>query len=97
MLATYEFRGRRLLQALLVVPFVLPTVVVGAAFLSLLGPRGVLGVDLRGSAVAIVMAHAFFNHAVVVRTVGACGRGSTRAPRRRLGSSVRRGGRPSAT
>jgi thiamine transport system permease protein len=69
-LSTFEFRGRRLLQALLVVPFVLPTVVVGAAFLSLLGPRGVLGVDLRGSALAIVMAHAFFNHAVVVRTVG---------------------------
>ena len=89
-LATYEFRGRRLLQALLVVPFVLPTVVVAAAFLSLLGPRGVLGVDLRGSAVAIVMAHAFFNHAVVVRTVGSLWEGldpSTEEAARVLGAS----------
>jgi thiamine transport system permease protein len=69
-LSRMEFRGRSLLQALVVVPFVLPTVVVGAAFLALLGPRGPLGIDLRGSAWAILLAHAFFNHAVVVRTVG---------------------------
>ena len=90
MLATYEFRGRRLLQAVLVVPFVLPTVVVGAAFLSLLGPAGLLGVDLRGSAVAILLAHAFFNHAVVVRTVGGLWEGldpSTEEAARVLGAS----------
>jgi thiamine transport system permease protein len=69
-LSRYEFRGRRLVQALVTVPFVLPTVVVGAAFLALLGPRGPLGVDLDGSVWAILLAHAFFNHAVVVRTVG---------------------------
>jgi thiamine transport system permease protein len=69
-LARYEFRGRRALQALVTVPFVLPTVVVGAAFLALLGPRGPLGVDLDGTIWAILLAHAFFNHAVVVRTVG---------------------------
>lgn len=69
-LATYEFRGRRLVQALITVPFVLPTVVVGAAFLALLGPNGPLGLDLDGSVWAILLAHAFFNHAVVVRTVG---------------------------
>jgi thiamine transport system permease protein len=69
-LARYDFRGRRALQALITVPFVLPTVVVGAAFLALLGPRGPLGVDLDGSIWAILLAHAFFNHAVVVRTVG---------------------------
>ena len=89
-LATYEFRGRRLLQALLVVPFVLPTVVVGAAYLSLLGSGGLLGVDLRGSAVAIVMAHSFFNHAVVVRTVGGLWEGldpSTEEAARVLGAS----------
>lgn len=70
-LATYEFRGRRLVQALVAVPFVLPTVVVAAAFLALLGPNGPLGVDLARSVWAILLAHAFFNHAVVVRTVGA--------------------------
>jgi len=69
-LATYEFPGRRLVQALITVPFVLPTVVVGAAFLALLGPTGPLGLDLDGSVWAILLAHAFFNHAVVVRTVG---------------------------
>lgn len=69
-LARYEFRGRRAVQALVTVPFVLPTVVVGAAFLALLGPRGPLGVDLDGTIWAILLAHAFFNHAVVVRTVG---------------------------
>jgi thiamine transport system permease protein len=69
-LARYEFRGRRVVQALITVPFVLPTVVVGAAFLALLGPRGPLGVDLDGTIWAILLAHAFFNHAVVVRTVG---------------------------
>lgn len=69
-LARYEFRGRRVVQALAAVPFVLPTVVVGAAFLALLGPEGPLGVDLDGSVWAILVAHAFFNHAVVVRTVG---------------------------
>jgi thiamine transport system permease protein len=89
-LSTYELRGRRVLQAVLVVPFVLPTVVVGAAFLSLLGPRGLLGVDLRGSAVAIIVAHAFFNHAVVVRTVGSLWEGldpTTEEAARVLGAS----------
>lgn len=70
LLARYEFRGRRAVQALVTVPFVLPTVVVGAAFLALLGPRGPLGVDLDDTLWAILLAHVFFNHAVVVRTVG---------------------------
>lgn len=69
-LARVEFRGRRLVQALVVVPFVLPTVVVGAAFLALLGPQSPIGLHLQGSAWAILLAHAFFNLAVVVRTVG---------------------------
>ena len=53
-------------------PFVLPTVVVGVAFRTLLaddGPLGVLGWD--GTATAIVAALVFFNISVVVRTVGA--------------------------
>jgi thiamine transport system permease protein len=69
-LARYRFPGRSLVRALATVPFVLPTVVVGAAFLALLGPRSPLGLDLRGTPWAILLAHAFFNHAVVVRTVG---------------------------
>jgi thiamine transport system permease protein len=69
-LTRMAFPGRRVVRALVVVPFVLPTVVVGAAFLALLGPSSPLGVDLRGSVVAILLAHAFFNYAVVVRVVG---------------------------
>jgi ABC-type sugar transport system permease subunit len=38
--ARYEFRGKALLRALTTIPFVLPTVVVAAAFGALLGPRG---------------------------------------------------------
>lgn len=69
-LARYEFPGRRVVQAISTVPFVLPTVVVGAAFVALLGEDSPIGVDLRGTVTAIVLAHVFFNHAVVVRTVG---------------------------
>lgn len=68
--ARYEFPGRRFLRAATVVPFVLPTLVVGVAFLALLGPSGIFGVDLTGTAAAIVASHVFFNVAVVVRIVG---------------------------
>lgn len=66
-----EFPTRRLLRALVVMPFVLPTVVVGVAFRTLLAPAGPLGfLGLDGTAVAILAALVFFNLAVVVRTVG---------------------------
>ena len=68
--ARYDFPGRRLLMAATVVPFVLPTVVTGTAFIALLGPGGPLGVDLRRTVPAILLAHVFANYAVVVRTVG---------------------------
>lgn len=67
-----RFPGRDLLRALVVVPFVLPTVVVGVAFRQLIAPAGVLGgLRLDGTATAIVAALVFFNVSVVVRTVGA--------------------------
>jgi thiamine transport system permease protein len=70
-LSRYEFRDRAVVRALVTVPFVLPTVVVGSAFASLLGPGGPLaGLGLDQSVAAIVIAHVFFNYAVVVRTVG---------------------------
>ncbi|MFV0254346.1 MAG: ABC transporter permease [Beutenbergiaceae bacterium] len=65
------FPGRALVRALVTIPFVLPTVVVGVAFRALLadsGPLGFLGWD--GTMAAIVAALVFFNYAVVVRTVG---------------------------
>ena len=63
-LGRYRFRGRSVVSAIVVVPFVLPTVVVALAFLAIL-PDGVE----RGWA-PILVAHAFFNVAVVVRIVG---------------------------
>jgi thiamine transport system permease protein len=63
-LARYQFIGKRLLLALVTIPFVLPTVVVGAAFLALL-PH-----SLHRSVAAILIAHTYFNIAVVVRVVG---------------------------
>ena len=52
-------------------PFVLPTVVVGVAFRSLLVSGGPLGfLHLDGTFAAIVAALVFFNYAVVVRAVG---------------------------
>ncbi|WP_337191646.1 ABC transporter permease [Nocardioides flavescens] len=66
------FPGRRVVRALLLVPFVLPTVVVGVAFRLLLGEAGPLGgLGLDGTPVAIVAGLVFFNVAVVIRAVGA--------------------------
>jgi thiamine transport system permease protein len=67
-----RFRGRGAIRAALLVPFVLPTVVVGVAFRQLLGEAGPLGfLGLDGSPVAIVAGLTFFNVAVVIRAVGA--------------------------
>ncbi|WP_329209852.1 ABC transporter permease [Streptomyces sp. NBC_01708] len=72
--ARFDFPGKQLLRAVVTVPFVLPTVVVGTAFLALLGRGGFLdglwGVRLDTTVWAILLAHVFFNYAVVVRTVG---------------------------
>jgi thiamine transport system permease protein len=63
--------GRGLARAFVLMPFVLPTVVVGVAFRTLLAPGGPLGfLDLDGTPAAIIAAMVFFNLAVVVRTVG---------------------------
>ncbi len=70
-IAGYRFPGRGLLRALVLVPFVMPTVVVAAAFLALIGPTGLLGVDLSGSIWGLVLAHMFLNLAVVIRVLGA--------------------------
>ncbi|MDT9594690.1 ABC transporter permease subunit [Nocardioides zeae] len=65
------FPGAALLRALVLVPFVLPTVVVGAAFRALLGEGGWLAfLGWDGTPAAIVAALVFFNVAVVVRVVG---------------------------
>ncbi|MDQ3379392.1 MAG: iron ABC transporter permease [Actinomycetota bacterium] len=63
-LGRYAFRGRSLALAAVTVPFVLPTVVVALAFLAVLPEK------LERGWAAILIAHVFFNVAVVVRVVG---------------------------
>ena len=84
--ARFRFPGKSLLQALAAVPFVMPTLVVAAAFNTLLGPAGwlTLGlqtaarwfgvtlpeVSLANSLTAILLAHVFYNTTIVLRIVG---------------------------
>jgi thiamine transport system permease protein len=65
------FPGRRLLRAVVAVPFVLPTVVVGVAFRAVLAPSGMFGfLGLDRTAWSLIAALVFFNYSVVVRMVG---------------------------
>ncbi len=63
-ISRFTFPGRRLLLSILTAAFVLPTVVVGAAFIA------VMPGSLDRSIWSILGAHMVFNLAVVVRTVG---------------------------
>lgn len=94
-LARFTFRGRAVLRSLLLVPFVLPTVVVAAAFEALLGPGGPLGrLGLVPGVAAILIAHVFFNVAVVARVVG--GLWANLDPRREEAARVLGASRPRA-
>jgi thiamine transport system permease protein len=76
-----DFPLRGAIRSALLVPFVLPTVVVGVAFRQLLregGPLGFLGLD--GTPLAILAGLVFFNVAVVIRTVGATWESLDRRP-----------------
>jgi thiamine transport system permease protein len=57
-----DIRHRRVMLAMITIPFVLPTVVVGLAFRELL--------PFPGTTAAIIVAHVFFNVGLVVRVVG---------------------------
>ena len=69
--ARFDFPGKSAMRAATLVPFVLPTLVVGTAFLALIGPKGATGIDLTGTLWIILIAHVFYNYAIVVRGVGA--------------------------
>lgn len=81
--ARYTFPGKRLLKALTAVPFVMPTVVVAAAFRALLGPSGPINdllrsltggeqpaLQLEQTLAIILLAHVFYNTTIVIRLVG---------------------------
>ncbi len=81
--ARYKFPGKEVLRALTTVPFILPAVVVAAAFNALLGPRGWVNLGLMSlfhleappiqflnTLGAILAAHVFYNTTIVIRIVG---------------------------
>jgi sulfate transport system permease protein len=64
-----EFPGKRLIGALIDLPFALPTIVAGLTLLALYGPRSPLNVDVSFTRVGIAMALAFVTLPFVVRSV----------------------------
>ena len=76
----YRFRGKTLLMSLATLPFVLPTVVVAVAFLSLLGKRGLVNdflmtlfsldygpIQLERTLAVVILVHVFYNFAIALR------------------------------
>ena len=71
-LARYRFTGKAFVRALVVVPFALPTVVIGSAINALIDRFRLDDGPLRlyHTTWAILLAHVIFNVAVIVRVVG---------------------------
>jgi thiamine transport system permease protein len=80
--ARYDFPFKRLLSSLALLPFILPTVVVAAAFTALIGERGVLNswlmgvfgferppIQLEETLTVILIAHVFYNYPVALRLI----------------------------
>jgi len=80
-LSRYEFRGRRFLRSVTILPFVLPAVMVAIGFFAMFGSRGTLnralsavgvgGVELLFTVQLVVIAHAFYNAPLVTRVTTA--------------------------
>lgn len=81
--ARYRFPGKSLLLSLATLPFVLPTVVVAAAFMALIGPRGLVNewlmsafglaeppIQLVRTLTLIFIVHVFYNYSLALRMIG---------------------------
>ena len=67
-MGTFEFRGKRMIMMVATLPFVLPTIVVAAAFQALVGKNGLIGaVGLEESLLLILIAHLFYNFSIILR------------------------------
>ena len=79
----YNFRGKALLQVLTGIPFLMPSIVVAAAFNVLMGPSGWLNnglmqllkvnsppIHFTNTLTAILVAHVFYNTTIILRMVG---------------------------
>jgi sulfate transport system permease protein len=64
-----DFRGKALVNAIIDLPFALPTIVASIVLLSLYGPRSPVGIDLYATKAALVVALAFVTLPFVVRSV----------------------------
>ena len=64
-----DFRGKSLVNAIIDLPFALPTIVAGLTLLALYGPTSPIGVDVAYTRTAIVLAMMFVTLPFVVRTV----------------------------
>ncbi len=81
--ARYNFRGKSLFRALTTIPFVMPTMVVAAAFTALFGRAGLFNqalislfglesppIQLQNTLALVLIAHVFYNASIIVRMVG---------------------------
>jgi len=64
-----EFRGKTFVNAIIDLPFALPTIVAGLTLIALYGPRSPVGIDVTGTRTAIILALLFVTLPFVVRTV----------------------------
>jgi sulfate transport system permease protein len=64
-----DFRGKSLVNAIIDLPFALPTIVASIVLLSLYGPRSPIGLDLYATKPALIIALAFVTLPFVVRSV----------------------------
>jgi sulfate/thiosulfate transport system permease protein len=64
-----DFRGKSLVNAIIDLPFALPTIVAGLTLLALYGPTSPIGVNVAYTRTAIVLAMMFVTLPFVVRTV----------------------------
>lgn len=64
-----EFRGKRIVSAVIDLPFALPTIVAGLTLLSLYGPNSPFGINVANSSIGILVALAFVTLPFSVRSV----------------------------
>jgi len=64
-----DFRGNAVMNAIIDLPFALPTIVAGLTLLALYGPKSPIGVDVAYTRTSIVLALMFVTLPFVVRTV----------------------------
>jgi sulfate transport system permease protein len=64
-----DFRGKSVVNAIIDLPFALPTIVAGLILVALYGPRSPISIDLAYTRTAIVLALMFVTLPFVVRTV----------------------------